>query len=132
MSGRPENIRIVNCDFIILALVVFFVLLAGNEPSLTTPGDSTRKPVTTYLTVSEIYAVSNPEIHLPLVQKTWTSVKDNYYPADSNRNPVAENKITDIKIFIFQVKRYNISDSSLLISRIQLFTSEKDDPFHLS
>jgi hypothetical protein len=131
MSDKRENIRIVKCDFVIIAFIVFFGLLANNGFSSPGPDDFSKKPVTTSLAISEIYAVSNPEIQLPLIQKSWTAVKDNFYPADSNRNPVAENKISDLRIFLFQVIRYNIS-SSQLISSIYLFTSEKDDPFHLS
>jgi hypothetical protein len=131
MTDKRENIRIVNCDFLFIAFIVFFGLLSNNGSSIPESDDNSGKPVTTYLALSEIYAVSNPEIQLPLIQKAWTSVKDNFYPADSSRNPVAENKISDLKISLFQIIRYNIS-STQLISSIYLFTSEKDDPFHLS
>lgn len=131
MSDKRENITIVNCNFIIIAFIVFIGILSNNGSSSLDSGDFSGKPVTTYLALSEIYAVSNPEIQLPLIQKAYTSVKDNFYPGDSNRNPIVENKISDLKIFLFQVIRYNIS-SSQLINSIYLFTSEKDDPFHLS
>jgi hypothetical protein len=132
MFNDRENIRPVNYDSFMIILVVFLGFLLQSSSFRSEPDDFNCKHVPALLSAGDICAVSNPEIHLPVMPKSLMSVRENYYPAVTGRNPVADNKTTDIKIFLLQVRRHNIPGVPQYLIRYHLFPSEKDEPYHLS
>lgn len=131
MLNARENIRIIHFDSIIVIAIVFFgLLICSNSVRKTT--DFNRKPVSTYISINDNNAVSNPCVRLQVFQKTRISNKDNFDLLAFNRNPLSENKRTDLRILYLK----NISQSILKIPQFILFyhhlSGEKDEPQHLS
>jgi hypothetical protein len=131
MLNARGNIRISHFDSFIVIAIVFFGLLIYNN-SFRNSTEQSRKPVSTYISVSDNNAVSSTCVRLQVFQKTWISNKDNFDLLAFNRNPLSENKRTDLKISYLQ----NISEGILKIPQFillyHLFPEEKDEPQHLS
>ena len=127
MLNTRENIRIVNFDAIIVISILFFGLLVYNN-SFRNSTELSRKPVSTYISVSDNNAVSSTCVRLQVFQKTWISNKDNFDLLAFNRNPLSDNRRTDLKILYFR----NISQGILKIPQFilfyHLFPREKDEP----
>jgi hypothetical protein len=131
MLNTRENIRIINFDsIIVLAIVIFGLLIYTN--SLKNSTQLNRKPVSTYMSVSENIAVFSPCIRLQVFQKTWISNKDNFNLLAFNRNPLAENKKTGLKVSHFQIIRQSSYKIPQFMLRYHLFPAEMDEPPHLS
>jgi hypothetical protein len=131
MLNTRENIRFVNFDAIIVIAILFFGLLIYSN-SLRSTNELARKPVSSYMSVSQNSAISGPCLKLQIFQKTWISNKDNFNILAFNRNPQYENKRTNLKISHLR----NISQGILKIPQFILFyhlsPGEKDEPQHLS
>jgi hypothetical protein len=131
MSDTRENIRIVHFDSIIVIAIVFLGLLVYNNSFKNTTGQN-RIPVSTYISVSENYAVCCPCIRLQVFQKTWISNKDNFNLLAFNRNLLSENKKAGIKVSHLQIIRQSSHIIPQFILRYHLFPAEMDEPPHLS
>ena len=131
MLNTRENIRIVNFDAIIVISILFFGLLIYSN-SLRTTNVLTRKPVSSYMPVSQNSAISGPCVRLQIFQKTWISNKDNFNILAFNRNPLSENKRTNLKISYLQTISQGIIKIPQFILFYHLFSGEKDEPQHLS
>jgi hypothetical protein len=131
MLNDRQNIKVFNPDSIIVLLIVFFGLSICNNFSGSFT-DSSRKPVTTYISTIESSAVISSCIKLQIFQKTWISNKDNFNLLAFNRNPLSENKKSDLKISNLQHLRQCSNIIPQFILRYHLFPAEKDEPPHLS
>ena len=131
MSNIRENIRIINFDSIVLILIVFFGLLIYNGNFRNSP-EHNRNPVSACVTINQSSAVSTPDLRLQIFQKTWVSNKDNFNPLAFNRNPLIEDKKTDMRISHLQNIRQNSFRVPLFILCNHLFPAETDEPPFLS
>ena len=126
MFRNRENIRIINFDSIVIILVIFFGFLfyAGSSGNT---NETRQKPVETTTSFNEHCALNTPIARLQIYQKTWISNKDNFNLLAFNRNPLAENKITDIQVSQLRLIRQSLSVVPQFILRYHLFPREKDD-----
>jgi len=131
MLNTRENIRIINFNSIIAIAIVYFGLLICNN-SFGKQAELNRKPVSTYMSVCEKNAVSDPCIRLLVFQKTWISNKDNFNLLAFNRNPISEDKKTAIKVTYLQIIRQSSLKIPQFILRYHLFPQGIDEPTRLS
>jgi hypothetical protein len=131
MLSTRENIRIINFDSIIIVTIVFFGLLIYSN-SFIDKTDLNRKPVSTYITVSENNAVSSPCLRLMVFQKTWILNRDNFNLLAFNNSPLSENKKTDLRISHFETLRRSSQNAPGFIPHYHLFPSEPDEFLFLS
>jgi|ERR1035437_4052056 hypothetical protein len=131
MLETRENIRNVHFDAIIILAIVFFGLLFYNN-SFSNINEPERKPVSTYIGVSDNNSITGPCIMLQVFQKTWISNKDNYNLLAFNRNPLSENRKTNLKVYNLLIIRQNTCKIPQFILRYHLFPAEMDEPSHLS
>ena len=131
MLDTRENIRNFHFDAIIILAIVFFGLLFYNN-SFSNINEPERKPVSTYIGVSDNNSITGPCIMLQVFQKTWISNKDNYNLLAFNRNPLSENRKTNLKVYHLLIIRQNSYKIPQFILRYHLFPAEMDEPSHLS
>ena len=131
MLSTRENIRNFHFEAIIILAIVFFGLLFYNN-SFRNANELKRKPVSTNISVSDNNAVSGPCIRLQVFQKTWISNKDNFNLLAFNRNPLSENRKTNLKVYHLLIIRQNSYKIPQFILRYHLFPAEMDEPPHLS
>jgi hypothetical protein len=121
-----ENSGIINYDTIVIVLVLFFGLLfysgySGNS------NETRRKPAESTASVAEYCAINTPIARLHIYQKTWISNKDNFNLLAFNRNPLKENKKTNIRVSELRIIRQSHSEVPRFILRYHLFPREMDE-----
>ena len=131
MLSTRENIRNFHFEAIIILAIVFFGLLFYNN-SFSNTNELKRKPVSTNISVSDNNAVSGPCIRLQVFQKTWISNKYNFNLLVFNRNPLSENRKTNMKVCHVLIIRQSSFNVPQFILRYHLFPAEMDEPPHLS
>lgn len=131
MLDTRENIRNFHFDAIIILAIVFFGLLFYKN-SFSKTNELERKPVSTYIAVSDNNSITGPCIMLQVFQKTWISNKDNFSLLAFNRNPLSENRKTNLKVYHLLIIRQNSYKIPQFILRYHLFPAEMDEPPHLS
>jgi len=131
MLNTRENIRNFHFDTIIILVIVFFGLLFYNN-SFRSTNELERKPVSTYIAVSDNNSIAGPCIRLQVFQKTWISNKDNFNLLAFNNNPLSENRKTNLKVYHLLIIRQNSYKIAQFILRYHLFPAEMDEPPHLS
>lgn len=131
MVHNTENRRIFNFDWLPVILVLFLGLLIYRSlPENNSPRPK-NSPVV-FISASDQNAVSNSSERLHVYQKTWISNKDNFNILAFNRNPVTENRMTDLKINSLQLKVKKFKGVYLIYFPQHLFSSETDDPLDFS
>ena len=131
MLDTRENIRNFHFDAIIILVIVFFGLLFYNN-SFSNTNELDRKPVSTYIAVSDNNSIAGPCIRLQVFQKTWILNKDNFNLLAFNSNPLSENRKTNLKVYHLLIIRQNSYKIPQFILRYHLFPAEMDEPPHLS
>ncbi len=126
MFRTRENTRFINFDSVVIILVIFFGLLVYTGSSVNT-NESRKKPVETTTSFNEHCALNTPVARLQIYQKTWVSNKDNFNLLAFNRNPLSENKITNIRVSKFHLIRQSLQEVPQFILRYHLFPREMDD-----
>jgi hypothetical protein len=121
-----ENIRFINFDSVVIILVIFFGLLVYTGSSVNT-NETRKKPVETTTSFNEHCALSTPIARLQIYQKTWVSNKDNFNLLAFNRNPLSENKVTNIRVSQLRLLRQSLPGVPQFILRYHLFPREMDD-----
>lgn len=131
MLQRSENRRILNFDSVFIILVVLSgFLFFGNSTGNISP--ASKKSSAAYISVSEKSAVSSPVIRLEVFQKTWISNKDNFNILAFNRNPLTEDKKTDLKINNLFLKTQEFTGSPGFFLPTHIFPPNAEDPYDLS
>ena len=131
MFRTRENIRIVHFDTIIIVLVIFFGILIFVDYSGHRNGTA-KSSGSSFGVVHENYAIDTPVARLQIFQKTWISNKDNFNLLAFNRNPVSENRKTNLKVGQLLLIRQSLLNIPQFIFRYHLFPREIDDPHFLS
>jgi hypothetical protein len=131
MLDTRENIRNFHFDAIIILAIVFFGQLFYNN-SFSNTNELERKPVSTYIAVSDNNSITAPCLRLQVFQKTWISNKDNFNLLAFNRNPLSENRKTNLKVYHLLIIRQNSYKIPQFILRYHLFPAEMNEPPHLS
>ena len=131
MLVTRENIRNFHFDAIIILAIVFFGQLFYNN-SFSNTNELERKPVSTYIAVSDNNSITAPCLRLQVFQKTWISNKDNFNLLAFNRNPLSENRKTNLKVYHLLIIRQNSYKIPQFILRYHLFPAEMNEPPHLS
>lgn len=126
MASRVENIRLGNIRTIIILLIVCLGLLSLKNYSQ--ERNSVKKPVPVNISLSENNAISTTEIKVQIYQKWWIANKDNYKILAFNRNPLSENRITNIRISYLDKLRQSFLIEYQSIHRYHLFRTDTDDP----
>ena len=126
MFRTRENIRFLNFDSVVVMLVFFFGLLfyTGSSENI---NETRRRPIETTTSFNEHCALNTPIARLQIYQKTWVSNKDNFNLLAFNRNPLSENKITNIRVSQLRLIRQSLPGVPQFILRYHLFPREKDD-----
>ena len=126
MFRARENIRFLNFDSVVVMLVFFFGLLfyTGSSENI---NETRRRPIETTTSFNEHCALNTPIARLQIYQKTWVSNKDNFNLLAFNRNPLSENKITNIRVSQLRLIRQSLPGVPQFILRYHLFPREKDD-----
>ena len=131
MLVTRENIRNFHFDAIIILAIVFFGQLFYNN-SFSNTNELESKPVSTYIAVSDNNSITAPCLRLQVFQKTWISNKDNFNLLAFNRNPLSENRKTNLKVYHLLIIRQNSYKIPQFILRYHLFPAEMNEPPHLS
>lgn len=125
MFKNRENIRIVLFDAIFVLSILFIGLIVNNYSMKSEPVHR-NNPVSTFISVSDNIAVSNPCVRLQVYQKTWILNKDNYNILAFNRNPFTMSLRTEIDIDQFLILRQSLNRVPQFILRYHLFPEETD------
>jgi hypothetical protein len=126
MSGTRQNSGIINFDTIVIVLILFFGLLYYSDYAGSFNAKR-EKPVESTVSVAENFALSTPIVRLQIYQKTWISNKDNFSLLAFNRNPLHENKITNLRVSELRSIRQSHPVVPRFILRYHLFPREMDE-----
>jgi len=131
MVNTRLNIRIINFDAVFVILILLFgILIYGNSVRNTI--DTGKKPVSSFVAVSENNAISAQFIRFQVFQKTYISNKDHFNILAFNRNPLYESKKASLTVSHLQIIRQSSHKIPQFILRYHLFPSEMDEPPVLS
>jgi hypothetical protein len=131
MFGIREYIRTIHFDAIIVSAIVIFGILTFNNSTRSITIHTTR-PVSTYITLIEKWAVSSPYIRIQVFQRTWILNKDNFNLLAYNYNPLSESKKTGIKVSHLKSLRESSHRIPQFLLRYHLFPPETGEPPSLS
>jgi hypothetical protein len=131
MFGIREYIRTIHFDAIIVSAIVIFGILTFNN-STRNAIVQTKRPVSTYISLVDKWAVSSPCIRIQVFQRTWILNKDNFNLLAYNHNPLSESKKTGIKVSHLKSIRESSHRIPQFLLRYHLFPPETGEPPSLS
>jgi hypothetical protein len=131
MIKSRENINSINISSLIMLMILALGLLTFHEDVNKSSG-SHRIPVSVFISLDNCSAIPGPGMRLEVFQKVWIINKDHFNLLAFNRNPLSDNKKTNLKIIFLQDVRKESNRIPVYIFHHYPFSADKDEPPLLS
>jgi hypothetical protein len=131
MINSRENIKSINISSLIMLMILALGLLTFHE-DINKSSVSQRIPVSVFISLDNCMAIPDPGIRLEVFQKIWIINKDHFNLLAFNRNPLSDNKKTNLKIITLQDVRKESNRIPVYIFHHYPFSADKDEPPVLS
>jgi hypothetical protein len=131
MINSRENINGIDFSSLIMMMILALGLLIFHEGINKSAGDR-GIPASTYVSLDQSSAVPGPGIRLEVFQKIWIINKDHFDLLAFNRNPLSDNKKTNLRIILLQNILKETDRIPVYIFHHYPFSEDKDEPPLLS
>lgn len=131
MINCRENINVINFSSLIMLMILALGLLIFHEGMKISAGNH-GIPASTYISLPQCSAIPGPGIRVEVFQKVWVINNDHFDLLAFNRNPLSDNRKTNLRIILLQNTRKEAARIPVYIFHHYPFFAGNDEPPLLS